>query len=179
MKPQIQPLNRQMLIVPERSTALTVNPPAEMATVPMPVETPRTRWGLRRQARYYQGLTEMTNARTGYFLARAENAKAFVAAARAAHEVAELPEICENDTEVRRLRRERDVLDARRELEEARYGLLATSGEVEKLRRPLVKKASASRTAAIDALMRAKVDKEALGEDTAGLDETLELLQRS
>ena len=40
--------------------------------------------------------------------------------------------------------RERDYLTARREVEEARYGLYATQAEVDKLRRPLLKKAAAA-----------------------------------
>jgi len=57
--------------------------------------------------------------------------------------------------------------------------LLSTQAEVDKRRRPLLKKAAASNGAAIEALMRAKVDREALGEDTAELDQTLALLQRT
>jgi len=179
MKPTIQPLNRQALSVLPRGGGVSVRPPQELATVPTPISQPRTVWGLKRQTRFYRGLTEMTNAHSGYLLALAERSKSFVAAARAAHEVAELPEICENDTDVRRLRRERDLIDARREVEEAKYGLVATTSELDKLRRPLLKKAASSNTAAIDALMRHKVDLEALGEDTAELDETLATLQRS
>lgn len=176
-RPQIEPLNRSML-VPLSSRQLTVSPPAEMASVPVPANQPRTLWGLRRQTRFYKGLTDMTNAHNGYLVARTELAKSYVAAARAAHEVGELPEICESDSEIRHLRRERDLIDARREVAEAEYGLTATASELEKLRRPLVKKAKASNTAAVEALMRAKVDREALGEDTADLDDTLAVLQR-
>lgn len=178
-KPTIEPMNRQALSVPPRGRAVSMSPPQEMATVPMPLSQPRTIWGLKRQTRFLRAHTEMTNAHNANLLARAELAKSFIAATRAANEVAELPEICENDTEVRRLRRERDILDARREVAEATYGLLSTTNEVDKLRRPLLKKAAASNTAAIDALMRHKVDMEALGEDTAELDETLATLQRS
>jgi hypothetical protein len=91
--------------------------------------------------------------------------------------VAELPEICESDTQVRRLQRERDYINARREVEEARYGLYATQDEVDKLRRPRLKKA-APNGVAIDALMKAKIDMEALSEDTTELDQALITLQR-
>jgi hypothetical protein len=122
-------------------------------------------------------LRDATNAQGGYLRARAELAKSFVAAARAANEVAELPEICESDMQVRRLQRERDYINARREVEEARYGLYSTQDEVDKLRRPRLKKA-AHNGVAIDALMKTKIDMEALGEDTTELDNTLVTLQR-
>lgn len=57
--------------------------------------------------------------------------------------------------------------------------LYATQDEVDKLRKPRIKKALRNNAAAIDALMRTKVDMEALGEDTRGLDETLNILQNS
>jgi hypothetical protein len=115
---------------------------------------------------------------SGYLRARAELAKSFVAAARAANEVAELPEICESDTQVRRMQRERDYINARREVEEARYGLYATQDEVDKLRMPRLTKA-AHNGVAIDALMKAKIDMEALSEDTTELDQALITLQRA
>jgi hypothetical protein len=178
IKPTVE-MTPQRSLVPSRGRAVAVATPPQMATVPAPIATPVTVWGAKRHTRYYEALTGMTNAHSGFLRARAELAKSFVAAARAANEVTELPEICENDTEVRRLKRERDYIDARREVEEARYGLLSTQSEVDKLRRPLLKKAAASNGAAIEALMRAKVDREALGEDTSELDHTLALLQRA
>ena len=42
-----------------------------------------------------------------------------------------------------------------------------------------MKKAAARNGAAVDALLKAKVDREALGEDTRELDETLAFLQRT
>lgn len=179
IKPTIEMMPQRSLAVPSRGRGVAAATPPQMVTVPAPITTPVTVWGAKRQARYYEALTGVANAHSGFLRARAELAKSFVAAARAANEVAELPEICENDTDVRRLHRERDSLDARREVEEARFGLLSTQAEVDKLRRPLVKKAAASNGAAIEALMRAKVDREALGEDTSELDQTLALLQRT
>jgi len=179
IKPTIEMMPQRPLTVASRGRAVAVATPPQMVTVPAPIATPVTAWGAKRHTRYYEALTGMTNAHSNFLRARAELAKSFVAAARAANEVAELPEICENDTEVRRLLRERDHLDARREVEEARFGLLSTQAEVDKRRRPLLKKAAASNGAAIEALMRAKVDREALGEDTAELDQTLALLQRT
>jgi hypothetical protein len=179
IKPTIEMTPPRSLSVPARGRGVAVATPPQMVTVPAPIATPVTAWGAKRHTRYYEALTGMTNAHSGFLRARAELAKSFVAAARAANEVAELPEICQNDTDVRRLHRERDYLDARREVEEARFGLLSTQAEVDKLRRPLLKKAAASNGAAIEALMRAKVDREALGEDTAELDHTLALLQRA
>ncbi len=162
-----------------RLNALAVPMPQQMATVPAPAPftTPVTTWGAKRLANYHRALTDMTNAQSGYLRARAELSKSFVAAARAANEVAELPEICENDTQIRRINRERDYLNARTEVEQARYGLYATQQEVDKLRKPRMKKALRNNAAAIDALMKAKIDMEALGEDTRGLDETISLLQ--
>ncbi len=164
-----------------RPNAMAVPMPQQVASVPAPApfNTPVTTWGARRAAKYQRALTELTNAQSGYLRARAEMAKSFVAAARAANEVAELPEICQSDTEIRRLNRERDFLAARTELEQARYGLYATQDEVNKLRKPRLKKAQGNNAAAIDALMRTKVDMEALGEDTRGIDETLALLKNS
>ncbi len=163
-----------------RANALAVPMPQQMASVPAPAtfNTPITTWGAKRAAKYQRALTDLTNAQSGYLRARAEMAKSFVAAARAANEVAELPEICQSDTEIRRLNRERDFLSARTEVEQARYGLYATQDEVNKLRKPRLKKMQGNNAAAIDALLRAKVDMEALGEDTRGLDETLAILKQ-
>jgi len=179
IKPTIEMMPQRALSVSTHGRAVAVATPPQMVTVPAPIAPPLTVWGARRQTRYYEALTGIANAHSGFLRARAELAKSFVAAARAANEVAELPEICESDTEVRRMLRERDFVAARREVEEARYGLYATQAEVDKLRRPLLKKAAARNGAAIDALMKAKVDKEALGEDTSELDVTLAFLQRT
>jgi hypothetical protein len=179
IKRTIEIMPQRSLTVPPRGRALSIPTPPEMASVPAPISTPLTIWGAKRRANYYDALTGMTNAHSGYLRARGELAKSFIVATRAANEVAELPEICETDTEVRRSLRERDILNARREVEEARYGLCATLGEVDRIRRPLRKKAVASNGAAIDALMKAKIDREALGEDTSELDATLLFLQRA
>jgi hypothetical protein len=178
IRPTIEIMPPRSLRVPRRGNAVMVATPPQMVTVPTPLATPMTIWGARRQARYYDALRDVTNAQGGYLRARAELAKSFVAAARAANEVAELPEICENDTQVRRLQRERDYINARRELEEARYGLYATQDEVDRLRMPRMKKVSHNGMA-IDALMKTKIDMEALGEDTSELDQTLVTLQRA
>src|SRR6202142_4330734 len=166
IKPTIEIMPPRSLSVPTRGNAVIVATPPQMVTVAAPLATPMTIWGARRQARYYDALRDATNAQGGYLRARAELAKSFIAAARAANEVAELPEICQSDTEVRRLQRERDYLNARTEVEAAKYGLYGTLAEVDKLRRPRIKKALGNNTAAINALMKEKVDKEALGEDT-------------
>jgi hypothetical protein len=178
IKPTIEIMPQRSLSVPRRGNAVMVATPPQMVTVPTPLATPMTIWGARRQARYYDALRDVTNAQSGHLRARAELAKSFVAAARGANEVAELPEICESDTQVRRLQRERDYINARREVEEARYGLYATQDEVDKLRMPRLKMA-AHNGVAIDALMKAKIDMEALGEDTTELDQTLITLQRA
>jgi hypothetical protein len=178
IKPTIEIMPQRSLSVPTRGNAVMVATPPQMVTVPAPLSTPVTIWGAKRQARYYGALTEMTNAHSGYLRSRAELAKSFVAAARAANEVAELPEICESDTQIRRLQRERDYINARREVEEARFGLYATQDEVDKLRKPRLKKA-ANTGVAVNALMKTKIDMEALGEDTAEIDQTLAFLQRA
>jgi hypothetical protein len=178
IKPTIEIMPQRSLSVPTRGNAVMVATAPQMVTVPTPLTTPTTTWGAKRQARYYGALTEVTNAHSGYLRARAELAKSFVTAVRAANEVAELPEICESDTQVRRMQRERDYINARRELEEARYGLYATQDEVDKLRKPRLKKA-AHNGVAIDALMKAKIDMEALSEDTTELDQALITLQRA
>jgi hypothetical protein len=162
-----------------RPNVMAMPMPQQMVSVPAPApfNTPVTVWGAKRAAKYHRALTDMTNAQSEYLRSRVELSKSFIAAARAANEVAELPEICQSDTEIRRLNRERDFLTARTELEQARYGLYATQDEVNKLRKPRLKKVQGNNGAAIDALMRAKVDMEALGEDTRGLDETLAILK--
>jgi hypothetical protein len=161
-----------------RPNGLPVAVPQERARVspPAPFDKPRTIWGAMRAAKYHRALTELTKAQNGHARAQIEMAKSLVAAARVARELVELSEICEHDTEIRRLNRERDFLAARTDLEQARYGLYATQDEVDKLRKPRIKKPQRN-AAAIDALMRTKVDMEALGEDTAALDETLAVLQ--
>jgi hypothetical protein len=176
-KPTIEIMPQRSLTVPSRGNAVMVATPPQMVTVPAPMTTPSTVWGAKRQARYYDALRDVTNAQSGYLRARGELAKSFVAATRAAHEVGELPEICESDTQIRRLQRERDYVNALREREEARYGLYATQDEVDKLRRPRMKKALRN-GAAINALMQSKIDMEALGEDTTEIDQTLVALQQ-
>jgi hypothetical protein len=162
-----------------RPNSLAIPMPRPMVSVPAVFNTPVTVWGAKRAATYHRALTDLTNAQSELLRARTEMSKSFVAATRAANEVAELPEICQSDTEIRRLNRERDFVTARTELEQARYGLYATQDEVDKLRKPRLTKALGNNAAAIDALMRTKVDMEALGEDTRGLDETLYILQNS
>ncbi len=178
IKPTIEIMPQQALTLPPRHNAVSVATPPQMVTVPAPLQTPITTWGARRQARYYRALTEMTDAQSGYLRSRAELSEAFITAARAAHKVAELPEICADDSEVRRLQRERDYLNARREVEEARYGFYATQNEVDRLRSPRLKKISRHSSQAIDALMKTKVDMEALGEDTSEIEQTLAWLQQ-
>lgn len=162
--------------LPAAHRTLTIPTPPVM--VPPMFQTPRTTWGAKRQAKYYRALTDVTNAQSGYMRARTELTHAFIGAARAAHELSELPEICAFDSEIRELHRERDWVRARRELEEERYGLYATQNEVDKLRRPRLRKA-AGNVAAIDALLKTKVDMEAMGEDTSDIDQSLVALQRS
>jgi hypothetical protein len=178
IKPTIEIIPPRALSVAP-SNAATVPTPQHMATVPAPLSVPSTTWGAKRQTRYYRAMQDLSDAQSGYLRSRAELAKSFVAAARAANEVAELPEICANDTQVRELKRERDYLDARREVEEARYGLLATMNEVDKMRKPRMKKVAGKNAAAIDALMKSKVDMEAVGEDTTDIDRTLSMLQEA
>ena len=132
---------------------------------PAPFDKPRTVWGTMRAAKYHR--------------AQAEMAESLIAAARVAGELTELSEICDGDMQIRRLVRERDFLVARGELEQARHGLYATQDEVDKLRKPRIKKAPRNNAAAIDALIRTKVDMEFLGKDTRELDETLAVLQNS
>jgi hypothetical protein len=176
IRPSIEVLPPPASKVPAKSNAVAIPILAHMVTVPQPFVTPKTTWGAKRQTNYYRALTALTNSQSEYLRARGELAKSFVAVVRAANEVAELPEICQNDTRIRQTQRERDYLNARRELEEARYGVLATQDEVTKLRQPKLER-SKGHPAAVEALMKAKIDREALGEDTSDLDQTLLLLQ--
>jgi hypothetical protein len=170
----------QVLLTPRLNSLPVPMPQAKVSIpAPAPFEKPRTIWGVMRAAKYQRSLTDLTKAENGHLRARVELAKSLVAAARVAREMAELSEICEDDMEIRRLNRERDFLAARTELEQARYGLYTTQNEVNKLREPRVKKAQRNNAAAIDALIRTKVDMEALGEDTGALDDTLAVLQTS
>ena len=146
---------------------------------PAPFDKPRTVWGTMRAAKYHRAQAELSKAQSGFLRAQAEMAESLIAAARVASELTELSEICDGDTQIRRLNRERDFLVARAELEQARHGLYATQDEVDKLRKPRIKKAPRNNAAAIDALIRTKVDMEFLGEDTRELDETLAVLQNS
>ena len=168
----------QVLLAP-RLNGLPVPMPQDRINLPTPATLgkPRTIWGTLRAAKYHRALTDLTKAENGHLRARVEMAKSLVAAARVASEIAELTEICDTDLKIRRLNRERDFLAARTELEQARYGLYATQDEVDKLREPRVKKAPHKNAAAIDALMRTKIDMEALGEDTGGLEDTLAVLK--
>jgi hypothetical protein len=160
---------------------LPVPTPREKTSLaaPAPFEKPRTVWGTMRATKYHRAQAELSKAQSGYLRAQTELAKSLVAAARVASELAELSEICDGDVEIRRLNRERDFLAARTELEQARHGLYATQDEVDKLRKPRTKKPQRSNAAAIDALIRTKVDMEILGEDTREIDETLAVLQNS
>ncbi len=146
---------------------------------PAPSETPRTIWGTMRAAKHQRAQAELTKAQSSSLRAQAEMAKSIIAAVRVANELAELSAICENDLEIRRVNRERNYLAARTKLEQARYGLYATQDEVDKLREPRTRKGQRNNAAAIDALIRTKVDMEILGEDTTELDETLAVLQSS
>jgi hypothetical protein len=93
-----------------RPNALAVPMPPQMTSVPVPAtfSRPLTTWGAKRAAKYHRALTDLTIAQSGYLRSQAELSKSFVAAARAANEVAELPEICRSDTEIRQAYRERD-----------------------------------------------------------------------
>ena len=176
-KTSIEILSPQSSSVHSRNNSLVVvGAPPQVATIPGPFNLPATTWGAKRQARHLTALAEATNAHSNFLRARVDLAKSFIAAARAINEVGELPEICESDTQIRRMQRERDYVNARREREEARYGLYATQDEVDKLRRPRIKKASRNGVA-INALMKSKIDMEALGEDTTEIDRTLVALQ--
>ena len=176
IRPTIEVLPPLASKVPAKSSAITMPTLANMLMVPQPCVTPKTTWGAKRQTNYYNALTALENSKSGYLRAYVEATKSSIALVRVLNEVAELPEICQNDTRIRQTQRERDYLNARRELEEARYGVLATQDEVTKLRQPKLER-SKGHPAAIEALMKAKIDREALGEDTSDLDQTLLLLQ--
>ncbi len=178
IKPNIEIMPPQRLSIPQRAHALTVTMPPAMVTVPAPFETPATIWGARRQAQRYRALADIARAQTEFLQEREKACNAYVETARAAHKVAELPEICESDTQRRRIERERDLVRALKELEEERYGFCATQLEVHKLRKQSTNKALPNNGAAIDALMKAKIELEKVGEDTTELDQTIMILQR-
>jgi hypothetical protein len=173
--PDLQVAGRQLMVRPASATVpqLRIAPPA-----PPPTHIPGTRWGVNRAAKYRRAVTDLVQAQIEEVRARTEYSKAVVEYARAVNEVGELPEICEYDTKVRRLQRQRDDLNARTEVEQAKYGFLATQNEVDKVRRPRLKKLNGNNAVGIDALMRAKVDLDALGEDTRDLDESIAVLKQ-
>jgi len=107
---------------------------------PVPVDKPRTIWGTLRTAKYHRAQAELIKAQSGYLRAQTEMAKSLVAAARVAGELSELSETYNTDAEIRQLNRERDLIAARNELEQARCGFYVTQEEVDKLRKPRVKK---------------------------------------
>lgn len=179
MKPTVERMPQRSLTIPQLSSGMMVSMAPQMVAVPAPPTRPRTIWGLQRQTKYLNEQRNLTDAYSAFLRSYAEAAKSYIAAARAATEVAELPEICASDTQVRRLQRERDFVRARRELEEERYALIGVQGEVDKLRRPMVERAAATNAAAIDALLKAKVNLEALGEDTTEIDQTIAALQKT
>jgi hypothetical protein len=169
-------------IVPVRDGALTtsrtdiaLSTPANMPVVHIggPARATLMRWQAGREAKTYRALAESTRAQTDFVNARADLARSFLATGRAIAELRELPVILEHDARMRQAVRDRDLAGVQREAEEARYGLDATRDEIQTLRAKQRKKTAAKEQAATAALHKAKVELEALGRDTAGIDAAL------
>ncbi|MEA2977849.1 MAG: hypothetical protein QOF19_3369 [Alphaproteobacteria bacterium] len=156
-------------------TEIAVSTPASMPIVRVggPVNATLLRWQAQREARTYRAMAESTRAQTEFVNTRADLARSFLATAQAISELRELPVILEHDAQMRQALRDRDLATVQREAAEARYGLDATRDEIGDLRAKQRKKIAAKEQSALRALTKAKVELEALGRDTAEIDQAL------
>jgi hypothetical protein len=173
---------KSLSIVPSRELAaaagrseIAVSTPANMPLVRIggPINATLTRWQAERETKTYRALAESTRAQTEFVNTRADLARSFLATARAVSELRELPVILEHDAQVRQALRERELAGAQREAAEARYGLDATRDEIAELRTKQRKKVVAKEQVALNALVKAKVELEALGRDTGAIDNAM------
>ncbi len=173
---------RSLNIVPSRElaaaagrTEIAVSTPATMPMVRIggPINATLMRWQAEREVKTYRALSESTRAQTDFVNARADLARSFLATARAVSELRELPVILEHDAQVRQALRDRDLAVVQREAAEARYGLDATRDEITELRAKQRKKIAVKEQSALNALVKAKVELEALGRDTADIDNAM------
>lgn len=169
--------NRELAAAAGR-TEIAISTPASMPTVRIggPINATLMRWKGQREAKTYRSLTESTRAQIDFVNARSDLARSMLAAAQTIAELRELPVILDHDAQVRQTYRDRDLANAQRELVEARYGLDATRDEIAELRSKQRKKMAVKEKPALKALVKAKMELEALGRDTAAVDEALAAL---
>jgi hypothetical protein len=138
-----------------------------------PVNATLMRWQAERESKTYRAMAESTRAQTDFVNARADLARSMTATAGAISELRELPVILDHDAEIRQANRDRELANADRETAEARYGLDSTRDEIAVLRAKQRKKIAPQEKSAIGALSKAKTELEALGRDTAAIDQAL------
>ena len=154
------------------------------ATMPLPriggpISATLVRWGARRQVKTYHALTEATQAKTQYVHATTNLTQAVIEGARVHAELRELHLTLEYDATMRRLISERDIAMIEREVAEARYGRDATRDEIAELRAKQRKKTAAREKPALNALVKAKQELEALGRDTTAIDDALNAMEQN
>jgi hypothetical protein len=156
-------------------TEIAVSTPANMPMVRIggPINATLLRWQAERETKTYGALAESARAQSEFVNARADLGRSMLATARVISELRELPLILEHDAQVRQAMRDRDLATVLREAAEARYGLDATRDEIATLRAKQRKKEVAKEKAALTALTKAKVELEALGRDTAAIDNAM------
>lgn len=172
--------------------SIDIIPPRELSTaagrtqlsVPVPAITPLVRvggpvnallmrWSAQREAKTYRAMAESTRVQTDYVVARGELARSLLNTARVVAELKELPDVLEHDAQMRQLRRDAELATVQREAAEARYGRDATLEEIATLRIKQRKKTAAKEQVAFNALVKAKQELEALGRDTAAIDDAM------
>lgn len=173
---------KSMNLVPQREAAaavgrseIAVSTPANMPLVRIggPINGTLQRWQAEREAKTYRAIAESTRAQTDFVNARADLARSFLVTARTIAELRELPVILEHDAQFRQALRDRDLAMVQREAVEARYGLDATRDEVAQLRAKGHRKIAAKERSALNALVKAKTELEALGRDTTEIDNAM------
>ncbi|MCC6947014.1 MAG: hypothetical protein IT539_04525 [Bradyrhizobiaceae bacterium] len=169
-------------IVPLREAAvasgrneIAISTPANMPAVRVggPVNATLMRWQAQREVKTYRAMAESARAQSDFVIARGDLARSLLSTARVVSELRELPLILEHDAHVRQAMRDRELANVQREADEARYGRDATRDEIAELRTRQRRKAIELEQPALDALVKAKTELEALGRDTAPLDELL------
>lgn len=165
---------RELSVAAGRSP-LSISTPSVQPLPPVggPINGTLMRWRARREASTYRAMAESTRAQTELVNTRADLARSLVATARAIAEYNEVPQILSHDAHVRQLRREAELATVQREADEARYGRDATRDEIATLRAKQHKKNAAKEKVALNALVKAKQELEALGRDTGAIDDAM------
>lgn len=154
---------------------IAVSTPSIQALPPVggPVNARLMRWRANREVKTYRAMAESARAQTEFVNTRADLAKSLINAARAIAELNEVPQILEHDAQMRQLRRDAELATVQRESAEARYGRDATLDEIAELRAKQRKKTAAKEKVALNALVKAKQELEAIGRDTGAIDDAM------